>query len=103
MSTTTLSFRALAVAAIAFASSVALARNNQAPVAQIAAGESVARAHGAEPLGTPASPSLVALDPFLVGARHLDNMELAAFLEGEPNLATYAASALSADSTSAHL
>lgn len=101
MSITTLSFRALAVAAIAFTSSIALARSDQAPVSQIAAGVSVAGAHGAEPLATPASSSLVALDPFLIGAGHLENMGLAAFLAGDPNLATYAADALSADGASA--
>lgn len=50
---------------------------------------------------TVASTSLVALDPFLVAPAHLDNMELATFLAGNPNLSSYAASAISADATSA--
>jgi hypothetical protein len=45
--------------------------------------------------------SLLALDPFLVAPDHLDNMELASFLAGNPNLPAYAAKALSADATSA--
>jgi triacylglycerol esterase/lipase EstA (alpha/beta hydrolase family) len=45
--------------------------------------------------------ALLALDPFLVGPDHLDNMELASFLAGNPNLSDYTATALSADGTSA--
>ncbi|HLY05015.1 MAG TPA: alpha/beta fold hydrolase [Rhizomicrobium sp.] len=48
-----------------------------------------------------AQTSLVALDPFLVAPDHLDNMELASFLAGDPDLADYTATALSADATSA--
>ena len=48
-----------------------------------------------------ASTSLVALDPFLVAPDHLDNMELASFLAGNPNLSNYAANTVSADGTSA--
>src|SRR5215469_4166293 len=48
-----------------------------------------------------AATSLLALDPFLVAPDHLDNMELASFLGGNPNLSDYAATALSADATSA--
>ncbi|HEX3430968.1 MAG TPA: hypothetical protein VHT03_08780 [Rhizomicrobium sp.] len=48
-----------------------------------------------------ASTSLLALDPFLVAPAHLDNMELASFLAGNPNLSNYAATALSAEATSA--
>src|SRR5215469_619307 len=48
-----------------------------------------------------AGTSLLALDPFLVAPTHLDNMELATFLAGNPNLSAYAATALSADATSA--
>jgi pimeloyl-ACP methyl ester carboxylesterase len=52
-------------------------------------------------LSATASTSLIALDPFLVAPDHLDNMELASFLAGGPNLSAYAANALSADGTSA--
>ncbi len=45
--------------------------------------------------------TLYGLDPFLVGSGHLGNLELAQFLAGNPNLGSYAAKALSADSTSA--
>lgn len=48
-----------------------------------------------------ASVSVVALDPFLIGADHLDNLCLASFLAGNPNLSNYAANALSADGASA--
>ncbi|HWY14540.1 MAG TPA: alpha/beta fold hydrolase [Rhizomicrobium sp.] len=49
----------------------------------------------------PASTSVATLDPFLVGAGHLGNIGLAAFLAGNPNLGAYAANALSADGASA--
>src|ERR1700724_1951243 len=49
----------------------------------------------------PASTSVAALDPFLVGAGHLGNIGLAAFLAGNANLGAYAANALSADGASA--
>lgn len=55
---------------------------------------------GAQP-AAPASATLIALDPFLVGADHLDNMNLATFLAGNPDLSAYGASALSADGASA--
>ncbi|HEX4079087.1 MAG TPA: hypothetical protein VHX61_09470 [Rhizomicrobium sp.] len=55
-------------------------------------------------LAAPASSTaalLVALDPFLVSPDHLDNMKLASFLAGNPDLENYAAKALSTDGTSA--
>ena len=58
-------------------------------------------AWAATPAASPASTSLATLDPFLVGAGHLNNIGLAAFLAGNPNLAAYAANALSADGDSA--
>jgi triacylglycerol esterase/lipase EstA (alpha/beta hydrolase family) len=48
-----------------------------------------------------AASQLLALDPFLVAPNQLDNLALASFLAGNPNLANYAATALSADGTSA--
>ena len=50
---------------------------------------------------TPASVSLIVLDPFLVGANHLNNMQLSTFLASNPNLSSFAANALSADGASA--
>jgi pimeloyl-ACP methyl ester carboxylesterase len=50
---------------------------------------------------SPSASALVALDPFLVAPDHLDDMKLAAFLAGNPQLSSYAANALSADGTSA--
>ena len=47
------------------------------------------------------TPSLTALDPFLVAPDHLRNLRLARFLAGNPDLQTYAAKAVSADGTSA--
>ena len=56
---------------------------------------------GLAAMGANASPALVALDPFLVAPDHLANMRLAKFLAGNPDLQSYAAKAISADSTSA--
>lgn len=53
------------------------------------------------PRASAQTPSLVALDPFLVAPDHLRNMALARFLAGNPDLQTYAAKAISADGTSA--
>ncbi|HEY1615038.1 MAG TPA: hypothetical protein VGF97_15235, partial [Rhizomicrobium sp.] len=52
-------------------------------------------------LASAASPSLAALDPFLVAPNDLGDMKLAAFLAGNPNLQSYAAKAIAADGTSA--
>ena len=79
--------------------SAAWALDNQSHVARIGIDGSVAGGQAAEPVAT--SASLAALDPFLVGAGHLDNMDLATFLAGNPNLSAYAARALSADGASA--
>ncbi len=49
----------------------------------------------------PSSTSLSALDPYLVAPNDLGNIDLAAFLSSNPDLANYSAAALAADSTSA--
>jgi triacylglycerol esterase/lipase EstA (alpha/beta hydrolase family) len=57
---------------------------------------------GAAPVAaTPAATALYTLDPFLVGASNLRDINLSAFLSGSPNLASYTASNLVADGTSA--
>src|ERR1700733_1594903 len=48
-----------------------------------------------------ASTALYPLNPFLIGANNLGDIELSPFLSGNPNLASYTAKNLVADGTSA--
>ncbi len=82
-----------AAATFLFATSAASASGNQR--------QEVSAPTGAQHVAAPASTSLFVLDPFLVGAGNLANIDLATFLAENPNLASYAAKGLSADGTSA--